>query len=116
MLVGRDRQRSERPAVKRLFERDDLGACLSDGEPVPARELQARLDRFRTAVAEKRPRQARERRELLGELSLQRVMEQVRGVQKRTRLVGNGRGESRMSMAERGDANARQQVEIFAPL
>ena len=58
VLVGRDRQRAKRAAVKRLFERDELRPGLAFGVPIAARELQARLDGFRAAVAEKRARQA----------------------------------------------------------
>ena len=116
VLVGSHRQRAERPAVKRVLERDELGARLAARVPVAPGELEARFDGLGAAVAEKRARQARELREALGQLSLQRVEEQIRGVQQRLRLVGDGARQPWVRMAERRDADARQQVEILASL
>ena len=116
MLVRGHRQRADRPAVERLLERDDLGARLAARVPVAARELQARLDRFGAAVAEERARQPRQARQPLGELALQRVKEQVRRVQQRLRLLGDRARQARMRVAERGHADARQQIEVLAAL
>ena len=84
--------------------------------PVAARELQARLHRLGAAVAEERAVEARQRREPLGELALERVVEEVRAVQQRRRLLGDHRGEPRVRVTERRDADAREEVEVLAPL
>ena len=78
--------------------------------PEAARELQARFDRFRAAVAEERARQAGEIGQPRGELGLQRMVEQVRRVQQRRRLLGNrrargpdARGRARRRRSRRSD-------------
>ena len=92
------------------------GARLAARVPVAARELQARLDRFGAAVAEERARQPGQVRQPLGELALQRMVEQVRRVDQRLRLIGDRARQARMRVAERRDADARQQIEILAAL
>ena len=82
----------------------------------PSRELQARLDGFGPAVAEERPLEAGEGRETCGQLALQRVEKQIRRVYQRRRLGSERAGQRRMRVAERGDANARDEVEITAPV
>src|SRR4029077_318998 len=62
------------------------------------------------------PRQSGERCQAFADLSLKRVEEQVRGVQQRLRLIGDGPGQTLVRMTERGDADARQQVQIFPAL
>ncbi len=105
VFVRRDRQRPDRPSVKRLFERHDLGPRLAERMPVAARELEARLDRLGAAVAEERALEARQAREPRGELALQRVEEQVRRVQQRLRLVGDG---ARRALRERDRGRSRR--------
>ena len=63
VIVPRHRQRAHRPAVERMREGDVLRARRSLRVPEAARELQARLDRFRAAVAEERARQPGELRQ-----------------------------------------------------
>ncbi len=84
--------------------------------PVTASEFQARFDRFRATVAEECARQTRQDREPFGELTLQRMVEQVRTVQQRAGLIGEGAGEPGMSMTERRHADTGDQVQIFASL
>ena len=90
VFVRRDRQCAHRPAVKRFLERDDFGARFAARVPVAARELQTGFDRFRAAVADEDPRQSGQRCQALADLPLERVEEQVRGVQQRLRLIGDG--------------------------
>ena len=116
VLVRGHRQRAKRAAVERLLERDEFGARLAARVPVAARELEAGLDRFGAAVAEERARQARQLRQPLGQLALERMEEQVRRVEQRLRLIRDRARQPRMRMAERGDADAGQQVEILAPV
>ena len=49
---------------------------------------------------------------LIGRFGLKRMKVQVRRVQKRRGLFGNRRRETGMGVAERGDADARDQIEI----
>ena len=99
--------------MERLLERDEFRARLALRVPVPPRELQARFDGFCAAVAEKGSRQARQRRQPLRHLPLQRMKEQIRNVNQRLRLVGDRARDARMRVPERRDADARQQVEVF---
>ena len=114
--IRRDRERPERTAVERFFERDEFGARLAFRVPVAAREFQAGFHRFRAAVAEKRARQTRQLREMLGELTLIRVIKEIRRVQQRLRLVGDRPRQTRMRMSQRRDADARQEVEVLTPV
>jgi hypothetical protein len=100
--------------VKAVLERDDAVARRALRVPVAPRKLQRRLDRFRAAVAEERSRQAGERRQPRRQLPLQRVEEQIRRVQQFVRLRGDGRGETRMRMAERGHADPGDEIQIGA--
>ena len=84
--------------------------------PVAPRELEAGFHRLGAAVAEKGARQPRQLRQPLRELPLQRVVEQVRGVDQRLRLIGDRPRQPRMRVAERRDADPRQQIEVFAPV
>src|SRR5206468_4442572 len=108
MLVRGDRQRAERAAVKGFLEREDLGTRFAACVPVTACELQARLDRFCAAVTEERTLQAREIREPLGERTLERVVEQIRRMQQRARLLGDGTRQPGVRVAQRCDADTRQ--------
>jgi hypothetical protein len=94
-----------------MFERHERRPWRSLRMPETPRELQARLDRFRAAVAEKRARQARQGGEPRRELRLQRVVEQVRRVQQRRRLVRDRAGETRMPVPERRHSDTGDQVE-----
>src|SRR5262249_56902612 len=89
VLVGRDRQRAERSPVERRVDRDDLVARLALRVPIAARELQTGLDRLGAAVAEKRAREARQVCQPLGELPLQRMVEEVRRVDERLALFAD---------------------------
>ena len=113
VLVPRHRQRSHRPAMERVRERDVLRAVrLALRVPVPARELEAGLVRFRAAVAEERARESRERGQPRGQLALQRMKVQVRRVRQRRRLLAERARESRMRVPERRHADAGHEVQI----
>ena len=116
VLVPGHRQRAERAAVERVLERDEPRARRALRVPVTPGELQARLDRFGPAVADERALEARQRRETRGQRRLQGVVKEVRRVHQRCRLIGDRGGQARVSVAERGHADARQQVEIRAPV
>jgi hypothetical protein len=112
MLVPGHRQRTNRSAVERMLKRDDLGPLAARRPPESARKLQARLHRLRAAVAEKRPRHPRQIGQPRGQLSLKRVMEQIRRVHQRGGLFGNGPREHRMRVPERRDADPGDQIEV----
>ena len=116
VLVRGHRQRAEGPSVERVLERDEFRARFAAGVPVATGKLEAGFDRLGAAVAEKGARQPRQLRQPLRELPLQRVVEQVRRVDQRLRLIGDRARQSRMRVAERGDADSRQQIEILAPV
>src|SRR6185436_10597579 len=102
--------------MERPLKRDEPAARFALGEPVAARELQRRLDRFRSAVAEKRAWQAGERRQTCGKFSLERVKEQIRGVDEPLRLIGDRLREPRMGMTQGRDADPGDQVQVAAPV
>ena len=112
MIVPGDRDRAHRASVERVRQRDEVRPRRAEGVPVASRELEARLHRFGSAVAEERARETREIREPRCDLSLQGVVKQVRRVQQRRGLVGDRVGQAGMPVAERGDADAGNQVEI----
>ena len=78
-------------------------------------ELQACFDGLGAAVAEEGARQPRQPREALGHLSLQRVEKEVRRVEQLAGLFAERDRQLRMRMAERGNADAGEEVEILAP-
>ena len=80
------------------------------------REFETGFHRFRAAVADEDPRQSGQRCQAFTDLPLERVEEQVRGVQECLRLIGNGPGQPLVRMTERGDADARQQVKVLPAL
>ena len=92
--------------MKRLVERDELLPRLALRVPVAAREFQAGFDRLGAAVAEERARQAGQVCQALGELPLQRVEEQVRGVDQSLGLLGHRAREAAVRVPERRDADA----------
>src|SRR5262245_62308563 len=100
VLVRRNRQRSERTAVKRFFQRDDLRTWLATGVPIAAGKLQTRFDRFGSAVAEECPRQTREIGQALGKLSLKRMKEEIRSMNQRLGLLGDWVGKRLTGMAQ----------------
>ena len=87
---GRPRSPTARPSSGRgtsARTRRTVARGVALRVPEAARELQARLDRLRAAVAEERARQARQRGQPRRDLRLQRMEEQVRRVQQRRRLL-----------------------------
>jgi hypothetical protein len=106
--VAGERKRSERAAVKTLFECDDL-ALAGIREP---REFQRRFVRLSSAVAEKRSQQSRRAHETLAEDSLCGVIEKIRHVQQILRAVLERLHEPRMLMAEDVDGDSAEEVPI----
>ena len=116
VVVPGHRQRAERAPGEGVIEGHELGARLAARVPVAARELQAGLVGFAAAVAEEGAAQARGAGQAIGELPLQRVEEQVRRVGQLARLRADGVGDAGAAVAERGDADARQQIQVGAAL
>jgi hypothetical protein len=115
MRVGGHRERPHRAAREAVFEGDELGAAAyALGEPVAAGELEAGLHGLGATVAEERAWQAGERRQPRRHLTLERVVVEVRRVQQRRGLLGDGARQSRVSVPEYRHANARHEVEIAA--
>ena len=123
-------ERAERITVVRV-RRHRQGAHGAPGEPVVERDItraigpalripvatgkfQTGLDRFGAAVTEEGALQTRERGQLRGELSLQRVIEQVGGVNQGLRLVPEHVSQPGVRMAEHDDANTGEEVEILS--
>ena len=96
-----------------MRERDELRARgVAVRVPVAARELQARLDRFGAAVAEERALEPGQRGQPRGQFALQRMKVQVRRVDERRRLIGHRRGQRRVRVPERRDADARDEIQV----
>jgi hypothetical protein len=86
---------------------------LAQRVPVAARELQVSLVGLGAAVAEEHTLQAGEQRQLGRGLRLERVVVEVRRVKQRRRLIGDDGGEPRVGVAQRRDADSREQVEVL---
>mgnify|MGYP003694479805 CR=1 FL=1 len=100
--------------MERFVERDELARGAPLVCQYAAREFQARLDRLRPAVAEERARQSGQLRQALGQLSGERMEEQVRRVDECLRLLGDRAGQPWMRVTQRRDADAGQQIDILA--
>ena len=68
------------------------------------------------AVAEEGALQPRQVGEPLGELSLIRVIKEVRRVQQRLRLIGDRARQRRVRVTERRDADPGQEIEVLTAL
>ena len=98
-----------------MLEGDETGtARVLLRMPVAPRELQAGLDGLRAAVAEECARQPGQIREPCRDFPLQRVKVQVRRVEERRRLIGDGRRKAWMPVSERRHADTREQIEVAA--
>src|SRR3954452_4798748 len=95
--------------MEALVKRDDFAASRI-GE---ARELQRRCVRFRAAVAEERAHHAARANQLFGEDARGRVIEEIRDVQQRVRLIAQRFDEARMTISERVDGDATEKVPIL---
>jgi hypothetical protein len=87
-----------------VLERDETDAVRGLlPVPVASCKLQARLNRFGPAVAEKRPWKTGERRKPRSDFSLKRMKVQVGRVQQRRSLFGDRSGQARMGVSQRRD-------------
>ena len=114
VLVPRHRQRAHRPAVERVGEGDEVRCAAS---PCVCQKRRANFRHASTASAPLLQKNARGRpdscRQPRRQLPLQRVVEQVRRVQQRRAPASAiARASAGMRVAERGDADAGDQVEI----
>ncbi len=109
--------RAHGPPVKRVVEGDEaiaLGLAV-DEEPA-ARELEHRLVGLRAGVAEEGAIEAELLAELVGEADVLGVVEIIGSVEEARGLLGDGRGEPRVGVAERGDGDAGAEVEVASAL
>src|SRR5204863_38415 len=108
LLLSCRRQRSERPSMKRLIERQNskLGPAERAGE------LQASFDRFRSTVGEERAIEAGNLAEFLREPSLILVIDQVRHVQRPLDLFSKNLHDAWMVVTQRVDGDSSEQVQI----
>ena len=113
VIVPGDRQRAHRPAVERVRRSaTNFGARRALRVPEAARELQARLDRLRAAVAEERARQPRERPTGASPARPAAGGSTGSTCAAASSLLRDRARQHRMGVAERGDADAGDEVEI----
>ncbi len=114
-LVG-GRDGAEGAAVEALLEREKLRAdrfaFAAQQAGMGARQLQRAFPGFGAGVGEEDAIQAGALGEPQRKLRLALVIEEVRGVDERAALLGDGLLDRRMAVAERVDADAAEQIEI----
>ena len=84
--------------------------------PIPPRKLQTGLNRFSAAVAEECSRQPGQRGQSLSHFALQRMEKEVGAMNHLARLLRDRGCQSIVPMAKRAYTDARQQVEVLAPV
>ena len=109
-------ERGERAAVERPERGEHVEALRpAVGLAVPARELDRALVGLGARVGEEHaPAAAEQRVELLGDARLHVVVVEVRDVQQRAGLIGDGVGDRGMRVPERGDREPAEEVEVLA--
>ncbi len=107
---------AEGAAVKALLEGEKLGADVrafaAQEAGVGARQLERALPGFGAGVGEEGAVEAGALGEAQREFRLALVIEEVRGVDQRAALAGDGLLNRGMVIAERVDADAAEQVEV----
>src|SRR5581483_8294381 len=114
-LLRRRAHAAVRAAVKRVFRADDLVAfsfLAGFLHAVQPRELDQRLVRLRTAVAEKNAARPGEVHDPARELTLQRIAKQIADVDQFGGLTLHRGHPIRMAVTERADRDARSEIEI----
>jgi hypothetical protein len=86
------------------------------GMPISAGELETSFNGLGAAITKERTGQSRQRCKLLGKLSLQRVIEEIRTVNQGLGLVGDRGGQTWIGMSQCGNANTGDEVEVLAAL
>ena len=106
LRLARRRQRRDRAAVEAVPGRDDLGFLGVNLVRVLARDLDGALVGLGARVAEERLVESRERDELRRGVGLRLRVVEVRAVDELLRLLGDGRDERPVIVAEHvhGDA------------
>ncbi len=105
--LARDRERADRAAVERPFQRHEPGTTGR-----LARPLERRLDRLGAGVAEERVRAAEAVGELRGELEHRLGVVEVRRVPHAVELGVRGRERRRVAVPEPDDGDPAEQVEV----
>ena len=110
------RERRDRASVERFIHDDDRGGLDAFLMPVKARELDRRLVRLASGIAEENTFHAGDRGKAIGELLLQRDLVDVRRVDEHAHLLAQHGGEARMRVTEAAHRNASERVEIALAL
>ena len=109
LLAGRGDAR-ERPAVEGIERGDDLEPAFVVAEL--AGQLEQAFIRLDAAVAEEAFAGADEADQRLRQPALRFVVIEIRGMDELARLLDQGLGDGRMSVAERADRDAAAQIEV----
>ncbi len=112
-LLGRDAQRPQRPAVKRIAQREDPRFLPPGaGVAVGARDLERRLHRLGAAVGEKHPVHPRQLRQPLRQQPLVGVVEKVGAVDQAPPLPGEHRHDARVAGPQGIHRDPAQKIEV----
>ncbi|OIQ71133.1 hypothetical protein GALL_472500 [mine drainage metagenome] len=114
--IGGRRQRGQRAAMEGAFEHHDFRPGDTAIVAVQPGQLDCRLVRFQSGIAEKRRIHLAQDAKPVGQLFLQGNAIQIGAVDELAHLIGEGRHQPRMRMAQGVDRDARQGVEIAATL
>ena len=111
-----DRDRARGPSMKGIIERYDLVLGRIDLASMRADHLDGTLHALRAGVAEKGALQAACLGQPLRQFPLVLVIVKVGRMQQQSRLFTHHSDHARVSITERVDADARDQIEIALPL
>ena len=102
--------------MEAVFDAEEFGAdAAASGAKTPGvgtSQFESGFPGFGAAVAEEDSVEAADLGQTLGELPLQRVKKEVRCVEEPLALTGNRFFHGRVPVAERGDADATEEIEI----
>ena len=104
------------PTMKRLFHHDNGRRLDTLLVTVETSQLDCRLIRFATRIAEENFLHPREARQFVGELVLAGNSIEIGGMQHATSLCGNRSNKLGVSVAKRGNSNTGKRIEVFLTL
>ena len=99
--------------MKAVFHHEDLGLRHLPAVPMQACELECGFVGLGARVAKEDPLHARQRAQTFAQLLLPVDAEHVGGVQQQSGLLGDDGGNLRMGMAQAGDGDTRDGVQVL---
>ena len=111
--IAGGRECGQGAAMKAVFHHEDLGLRHLPAVPMQACELECGFVGLGARVAKEDPLHARQRAQTFAQLLLPVDAEHVGGVQQQSGLLGDDGGNLRMGMAQAGDGDTRDGVQVL---